>query len=94
MLTLEQRVRPHPEVVDTTLDGGEVVLLHLESKAYYSLNLTGERIWQGLKQGLTLKEISQRLQAQFEVDAERADRSVLDLVSELSQQNVVRVLDE
>ncbi len=32
MLTLEQRVRPHPEVVDTTLDGGEVVLLHLESK--------------------------------------------------------------
>ena len=59
MLTLEQRVRPHPEVVDTMLDGGEVVLLHLESKTYYSLNLTGERIWQRLKQGLTLKEISQ-----------------------------------
>ena len=58
MLTLEQRVRPHPEVVDTTLDEGEVVLLHLESKTYYSLNLTGQRIWQGLKNGLTLMEVS------------------------------------
>jgi hypothetical protein len=93
MLTLEQRVHPHPEVVDTTLDAGEVVLLHLESKTYYSLNLTGERIWQGLKQGLTLREISRRLQGEFEVDAERADRSVLDLVNELAQQKVVRVLD-
>src|SRR3954468_12833155 len=29
MITLEQRVSPHPEVVDTELDSGEVVLLHL-----------------------------------------------------------------
>lgn len=92
MVTLAQKVRPHPEVVDTELDG-EIVLLHLESKTYYSLNLTGMRIWQVLKQGLSLKEISQRLQEEFEVDAERADRSVLDLVTELSQQKLVQVLD-
>jgi Coenzyme PQQ synthesis protein D (PqqD) len=62
MIGLEQRVYPHPQVVDE----GEVVLLHLDSKTYYSLNLTGERIWQGLKEGLTLKEISRRLQGEFE----------------------------
>jgi hypothetical protein len=62
MVTLEQKVRPHPEVVDTELDGGEVVLLYLESKTYYSLNLTGMWIWQGLKQRLSLSEISRRLQ--------------------------------
>lgn len=92
-MTLEQRVKPHSEVVDTKLDEGEVVLLHLESKAYYSLNLTGERIWQGLKQGLALRDISQRLQQEFEVDAEKADRSVVELVDELSQQKLVQVLD-
>ena len=53
MVALEQRVHPHPQVVDTELDEGEVVLLHLESKTYYSLNPTG-RDRQGLKQGLTL----------------------------------------
>ena len=90
MVELEQRVWPHPEVVDTTLDESEVVLLHLESKTYYSLNLTGERIWQGLKQGLTLKEISQQLKEEFEVDADQADRSVLNLVNELCQQNLAQ----
>ncbi len=54
MRTLDDIIRPHSQVVDTKLDEGEVVLLHLESKMYYSLNPTGERIWQGLKEGLTL----------------------------------------
>ena len=89
MVALEQRVYPHPQVVDTELDEGEVVLLHLDSKMYYSLNLTGRRIWQGLKQGLTLEGISRRLQEEFDVDAERADNSVLDLVNDLSKQNLV-----
>jgi hypothetical protein len=90
---LEQQVQPHPEVVDTELEEGETVLLHLESKTYYSLNSTGTRIWQGLKQGLPLEEISRRLQAEFAVEAEQANRSVLTLVHELSQQKLVQVLD-
>jgi hypothetical protein len=92
VLTLDRKVQIHPDAVDTELDE-EIVLLHLESKTYYSLNLTGVRIWQGLKQGLTLKEISRHLEEEFEVNAERADRSVLDLVSELSQHKLVQVLD-
>jgi hypothetical protein len=88
MPTLDDRVRPHSQVVDTKLDEGEVVLLHLQSKTYYSLNPTGERIWQGLKEGLSLREISRRLQEEFDVDEDRADRSVLDLINELCEQNL------
>jgi hypothetical protein len=86
---LDQKVRPHSEVVDTKLDDGEVVLLHLESKMYYSLNPTGERIWRGLKEGLNLREISQRLQEEFDVAADEANRSVLDLVKDLCEQKLV-----
>jgi len=93
MNTLDRKLGIHPQVVDTKLDEGEVVLFHLDSKTYYSLNLTGERIWQGLKDELTLKEISRRLQEEFDVDSERADRSVLELVNELSQQKLVQVLE-
>ena len=85
---LDQKVRPRSEVVDTKLDDGEVVLLHLESKTYYSLNLTGERIWRGLKEGLNLGEISRRLQEEFDVDEDNADRSVLDLVKDLCEQEL------
>jgi hypothetical protein len=93
MVTLTLTMRPHPEVVDTELDTGETVLLQLESTTYYSLNTTGTRIWQGLKRGLTLQEISQRLQGEFEVAAEQANRSVLALVDELAQHQLVQRLD-
>lgn len=92
MATLDDRVRPHAQVVDTKLDGGEVVLLHLVSKNYFSLNVTGERIWQGLKQGLSLREISQRLQAEFDVDEAKSDSSVIELIDELTQQELVQRL--
>ena len=85
---LDEKVRPHEEVVDTKLDDGEVVLLHLDSRTYYSLNPTGQRIWQGLKEGLTLREISRRLQEEFDVDQDKANSSVLDLVKELCDHNL------
>jgi hypothetical protein len=93
MDTLTQTMRPHPEVVDMVLDTGETVLLHLESTTYYSFNVTGTRIWRGLKRGLTLQEISRQLQEIFEVEAERADRGVLALVDELLQHQLAQLLD-
>ena len=93
MYTLDHRLRPHPEVMDTKFDDGEIVLLNLEGAICYSLNATGVRIWEGLKKGLTLKEISQDLQEEFDVDGERADRSVLELINDLSQQKLVQILE-
>ena len=55
MITLDTRVQPDNEVVDTELEGGEMVLLHLQTKHYYSLNVTGIRIWQALKGGSSLQ---------------------------------------
>jgi hypothetical protein len=81
-------------VVDTVLEDGETVLLHLERTTYYSLNPTGTQIWQGLKQGLPLWEVSRRLQALFAVEAERADRSVLTFVHELAQHELVLRTEE
>jgi hypothetical protein len=93
MIRLEQKVQPHSQVVDTELDTGETVLLHLDSQTYFSLNLTGTKIWLGVKRGLTLQEISHRLQDTFEVEPARADRSVVALVDELLRQQIVQPLE-
>jgi hypothetical protein len=92
MFTLDQNLRPHPDAVDTELDTNELVLLHLGSKTYYSLNLTGMRVWQGVKEGLSLGEISRRLQQEFEIELRRADSSVLRIAGELSREKLVEVL--
>ena len=93
MVTLTHKVHPHPDVVDTELEGQETVLLHLESKRYFSLNPTGTRIWRGLRQELNLHEISGRLQEEFVVEPEQADGSVLALVDELCRHQLVVGVD-
>ena len=94
MFTLNSIVSPHAEVVDTDLDGSEVVLLHLDSKTYYSLNATGRQIWKGLKEGQTLKSISQRLVEMFDVDADHADQSVLTLIRDLIDHQLVQLKEK
>lgn len=93
MTALDQKIQVHPRVVETELDEGEIALLHLEGKMYYSLNTTGARIWQVLKKGYTLEKISDLLQNEFDVDREQADRSVLELVDELFKHDLVQSED-
>jgi hypothetical protein len=93
MMTLTPRLQPHLDVVDTELEGDETVLLHLESKLYYSLNRTGTRVWNGIKQKLSLKTISDHLQEEFVVEADQADASVLALADDLGRQHLVVAVD-
>lgn len=90
MLSLNERFEPSIDVVDTELDDSEIALLDLDTKTYFSLNSTGACIWEGLKDGLTLQEISTRLKREFDVGAPEAERSVIDLVEQLLGQQLVR----
>ena len=88
MLPMSERLLPNPEVVDTRI-GDELALLHLETKTYFSLNPTGARIWSGIKSGDSLGAICTALQQEYEVDAERAARSVAELAEDLLRQRLV-----
>ena len=92
MITLHDRVRPNADVVDTELAEQEMVLLHLGTKLYFSLNPTGSRIWKGLKRCSSLEAISRQLQDEFDVDAEQAAAGVVSLVTELEREGLVVVL--
>ncbi len=91
MLPLHTTALPDPDVVDTALDEGEVALLHLGTKTYFSLNTTGAKIWNYLKDGLTLEDVSRRLHEEFEVDLDDARRNVAQLVEGLVQNNLANV---
>ena len=88
-MTLDQALGAHPDVVATDLGGGETVLLHLESKNYFSLNPTGTLVWKGIEEGMSPQDICDRLQAEFDVSREEAERAVIELVAELMEQDLV-----
>ncbi len=89
MLDPNSSFRPSPEVVDTTLPNGEVVLLQLGTKRYYTLNPTGARIWQWLAQRRSAGEMSSELQNEFDVSPDLAWQGVSDLLSALAEERLV-----
>ena len=90
---LNRKIKAEHEVVFTELDK-DAVLLNLTTKMYYTLNETGLRIWQLAENDLTVKEISEKLQEEFDVTPEKANESVLNLITELISEKLVRVVDE
>ncbi len=93
MLKLSSKIKPDPEVVITELEGKEAVLLHLGTKAYFTLNETGLCIWQMLSNNLTLGEICKKLPEEFDISPEKAKESVIKLIGELIKEKLVRVED-
>jgi hypothetical protein len=81
---------PHEHVVFAEFDGGEGVLVDLDTKKYFQLNPTATVVWRGLEGGKTLDEIVRDMTAEYEVSSEHAARSVERLLGNLQDFKLVR----
>ena len=63
-------------VVATDFDGGEGILVDLNTKKYYQLNETAMLVWRGLEQGKSTNEIAADITSTYEVELDRATLSV------------------
>ncbi len=80
---------PNPQVLFTEVDDGSGVLLHLETKFYYTLNPTAVVVWKALESAPDLAAIAARLAAEFRVDAADAQRDVAAILDELRADGLV-----
>ena len=67
---------PGKHVVVTDFDGGEGILVDLNTKKYFQLNETAMVVWKGLEQGKSVGQIADDITGQYEVALENATRSV------------------
>lgn len=88
------RYEPDPRVNFTRFDEGEGVLLHLETRSYYTLNATGVFIWEQLELGRhTIEELIEALVDSYEVSPEEAARQVRAFLEALEREGLVRRQD-
>ena len=92
MPNLNQKYKLSAQVVSTELDPTEAVLLHLENHNYYTLNETGWFVWKLIEQELDIREIANKIREEFDVEAERAEQCVLELIEQLHQENLVEMI--
>ena len=81
---------PLKDVVFTDFEGGEGILVNLNTKQYYRLNETGALIWRGLENGSTVEDIVSEMQTLYEVTFEHALTSVDRLLITLELNKLVK----
>lgn len=88
-MSLHQTFRMNTPAVVSEAFEDEIVIIHLESGAYYSLEQSGAAIWQWLQQGMSLAEISSRLSSVYRLGAEEVARIVPLFIDELTQERLI-----
>ncbi len=83
-------VMASPEQVSCPL-GDESAILNLKNSVYYGLNSVGARVWELLRQPKSVGEIRDALLEEFEVEAERCERDLLDLLEKMRSEGLVEV---
>jgi len=80
---------PGKHVVATDFDGGEGILVDLNTKKYYQLNETAMIVWRGLEKGKTASEIAADITSNYEVALDKARRSVERIVDNFQSYKLV-----
>ena len=97
-MTLDNVCVPSENVVAREIEG-EVIIVPLVSgigdadDELYTLNPTGQAIWQKLDGKRTLKEIAGLLQNEFDAPITDLEKDVLGFVNELTKRKMLSVVD-
>lgn len=70
---------------------GETVLLGLKTARYYGLVDVGARIWELLRDPISVSAISEAIASEYDVTVERCEPDVLRFLEELHDQELIEV---
>jgi Coenzyme PQQ synthesis protein D (PqqD) len=87
---LTDRLIASPRVSRAT-QHGETMLLDLAGGSYYTLNESGALVWDLLRQGTTLGEIVDALEARYDAPRERIEADATTMTSELIAASLVQL---
>lgn len=91
MLTLNATIRIPAHTISTKVDD-DAVLLNTKNNQYYALSEVGARFWSLLTESKTLKEAHQLLLDEYEVSPEELEKDLLELLSDLKDNNLVGII--
>lgn len=73
--------------------GGEAAILQLEHGLYYGLDAVGARIWDLIQVPRSVEAVRDTLLDEYEVDPERCERELLELLEQLAAKRLIEVRD-
>jgi len=89
-LSVHSVVSASPEQVSCPL-GEESAILNLKNSVYYGLDAVGARVWNLLQQPRSIGELRDTLLDEYEVEAERCERDLLNLLEKMRDEGLIEV---
>lgn len=80
---------PHDHIVSTEFEGGEGVLVDLNSKQYYQLNETAMLIWRCLENRQSLEAIVTEMTQIYDIPPDQAASKIERVVGDFQSRNLV-----
>jgi hypothetical protein len=72
---------------------GETAILQVREGVYYGLDGVGTRVWELIQQPIRVRDLCDRLVAEFEVERAQCEVDLLRLVGELDAAGLIRIED-
>ena len=73
---------------------GEAAILNLKSGVYFGLNTVGASIWKLIQEPKTIKEIRDAISEEYDVESDRCEHDVLEILQELSTHGLIEIIDD
>ena len=90
-ITLNTKIVQAKDVVSEEL-GSEVVMLRVESNAYYSTNDIGAEIWKRIAQPVLVQNLVADLMQEFDVDEEQCAQDVIQFLNYAFDEGTVTIV--
>ena len=71
--------------------GDEAAILNMKNSVYYGLDPVGARIWTLLREPRSVKQVCQGLVDEYEVEPQRCERDVLELLEKMRSEGLIEV---
>jgi len=89
-ISVHSVVSASPDQVSCPLDD-ESAILNLKNSVYYGMNAVGTRVWNLLQQPRTVRELRDTLLEEYDVEAERCEQDLLDLLEKMRVEGLIEV---
>jgi hypothetical protein len=80
--------KPSPDIASRKV-ANEIVLLNVKTSDYYSMNPTAVRVWELICGNARSGEIIKALAEEFDADAVKVRKDVLELIKTLESQKII-----
>lgn len=90
-ITLDTTLSRDGDILYSSVNAEEAVMLNVTAGKYYALNAVGARIWELLEQPMTVAQLCAQICAEFEVDMQTCQVAVLKFADETIENGIVHV---